>query len=83
MRHTFASALIRNNTNLKVTSVLCGHSSISITLDVYGYLLLDDTDGLADALADTMLGGSGSKMVATEASEGVSKDADLAQVVEV
>ncbi len=57
LRHTYASTLIRNNVNMKIVSTLCGHSSIMITMDVYGHLLPDETDGIADVLADEMLGG--------------------------
>ncbi len=64
LRHTYASALIRNNVSMKVVSTLCGHSSISITMDVYSHLLPDSTEGIADALAGTLLDQGGSKTVA-------------------
>jgi integrase len=64
LRHTYASALIRNNVSMKVVSHLCGHSSIGITMDTYAHLLPDSTDGVAEAVSGTMLGASGSKTVA-------------------
>ena len=64
LRHIYASALIRNNVSMKVVSHLCGHSSIGITMDVYAHLLPDSTDGVAEAVAGTMLGAIGSKTVA-------------------
>jgi len=64
LRHTYASALIRNNVSMKVVSTLCGHSSISITMKLYSHLLPDSTEGIAEALAGTMLGAGGSKTVA-------------------
>jgi len=57
LRHTYASGLVRNGVNMKIVSELCGHSSIMITMDVYGHLLPDEIDGIADVLADEMLGG--------------------------
>ena len=35
LRHTFATRCIENNTNYKAVSSILGHSSISITLDLY------------------------------------------------
>jgi integrase len=64
LRHTFESAVIRNYVSMKVVSTLCGHSSISITMNVYSYLLPDSTEGIADALAGALLGAGGRKVVA-------------------
>ncbi len=38
-RHTFASRLIANGENLKYISEQLGHSSIKITVDIYGHLI--------------------------------------------
>ena len=57
LRHSYASALIRKEVNMKVVSTLCGHSSITITMDTYSHLLPDETDGIGELLADEMLGG--------------------------
>lgn len=37
LRHTFATRLIKNTNDFKTVSELLGHSSISITLDIYTY----------------------------------------------
>jgi integrase len=39
LRHTFASLMIAANVNIKVLSEWLGHSSVSITLDLYGHLM--------------------------------------------
>ncbi len=83
LRHTYTSALICNNVGMKVISYLCGHSSITITMDVYGHLLPDATNGVAEALAETMLGKSGSKMVAERSQDAGRGDSDRAQVIEI
>ncbi len=42
LRHTFASLLIQQNTNVKYIQQQLGHSSINITLDVYSHLFEGD-----------------------------------------
>ena len=59
LRHTFANLLIRQGTNVKYIQQQFGHSSISITLDVYSHLFdgdyrhqvsrLDDAPANADS----------------------------------
>jgi integrase len=56
LRHSYASALIRKEVNMKVVSTLCGHSSITITMDRYSHLLPDETDGIGELLEQEMLG---------------------------
>lgn len=48
LRHTHAAMLIRRNIQPKIISERLGHSSIKITMDLYGYLM----PGLQDAVAD-------------------------------
>lgn len=43
-RHTFASLMIAAGVNIKAISVYMGHSSVAITLDLYGHLLPDDLE---------------------------------------
>ncbi len=62
LRHTYASLLIHNGENFKTISELLGHSSITITLDVYGHLLPQARGDVARRL-DTLLGGVGSDSV--------------------
>lgn len=41
LRHTFASMLFANGTDIKTISTLLGHSSVKITIDTYVHLLQD------------------------------------------
>jgi len=58
LRHSYASAMLRNNINVKVASVLMGHASVAFTLDVYSHLLPDDTADVGEKVAPAMLRGS-------------------------
>lgn len=49
LRHTFATRLISNGTSLAYVRDLLGHSSIQITVDVYGHLC---PSGSRDAIAN-------------------------------
>jgi site-specific recombinase XerD len=53
LRHTAASLLISNGAHAKAIQQLLGHSSISVTFDVYGHLFDADLDDLADRLENT------------------------------
>lgn len=50
LRHTHAALLIKMGIQPKVISERLGHTSISITMDVYGYLMEGLQSGVADAL---------------------------------
>lgn len=73
LRHTYASLLIANKEEPKRIQTLMGHSSIKITFDVYGHLLPNASDGVADRLGGLVFSedavASGSKMVATARAE--------------
>ncbi len=56
LRHTAASLLISNGAHAKAIQQLLGHSSISVTFDVYGHLFDADLDALADRLENTYQG---------------------------
>jgi integrase len=56
LRHTYASLLIANKEEPKRIQTLLGHSSIKITFDVYGHLLPNAADGVADRLGDLVFG---------------------------
>lgn len=50
LRHTCASLLIRSGAHAKAIQGHLGHSSITVTMDVYGHLFEDDMDELAQRL---------------------------------
>lgn len=50
LRHTHAAMLIKMNVQPKIISERLGHTSISITMDVYGYLMEGLQAGVAEAL---------------------------------
>jgi|TARA_B100001013_G_scaffold63848_1_gene33369 integrase len=54
LRHSHASQLIKDDVNIKTLSARLGHSTISITLDIYGHLL-PGMDERAAAVADRFL----------------------------
>jgi integrase len=47
LRHTCASLLIRSGAHAKAIQAHLGHSSITVTMDIYGHLFEDDMDELA------------------------------------
>jgi integrase len=50
LRHTCASMLIARGAHAKAIQQHLGHSSITVTFDVYGHLLPDEQDRIAAAL---------------------------------
>lgn len=70
LRHTFASILIDLGENPKYIQHQMGHSSIKITLDIYGHLMNDVNEEAASRLGEAIFGEDSSKMVA-ENKEGV------------
>ena len=44
LRHTFASKLIRQGTDIKIVSELLGHSSVAFTYNTYVHLLDDQKE---------------------------------------
>jgi len=63
LRHCFASLLIHNGEEPKKIQRIMGHASITTTYNIYGHLLPDATDGIANRLSDLVFG---SKTVATQ-----------------
>ncbi len=55
LRHTHITHLLMDNVPIKLVSQRAGHASVSITLDVYGHVLPDMQQGVAD-LIDRQLG---------------------------
>jgi len=54
-RHSAASLLLSEGVPLKIVQETLGHSTIALTADLYGHLMPDDTDKVADAM-DRALG---------------------------
>lgn len=50
LRHTAASLAIASGANVKVVQTMLGHQSATMTLDLYGHLLADQLDEVADAM---------------------------------
>ncbi|MGH8472575.1 MAG: tyrosine-type recombinase/integrase [Gammaproteobacteria bacterium] len=63
LRHTFASLLIANGEHPKRIQALMGHSSINVTMDVYGHLMPEGGGEVADRLGALVFCGSGRKTV--------------------
>lgn len=51
LRHTAASLAIAAGADIKVVQQMLGHSSATMTLDVYGHLFPDRLDEVADAMS--------------------------------
>jgi integrase len=54
LRHTCATLLLSKDVNPKIVSEMLGHSSVSITLDIYSHLLPDMQEKAAKALEETL-----------------------------
>ena len=63
LRHTFASLLIEQGENIKYIQSQLGHSSPTVTLDVYAHLMKPINQEAACKLENTIFGTTGSKMV--------------------
>ncbi|MGN1467511.1 MAG: tyrosine-type recombinase/integrase [Ruminococcus sp.] len=50
LRHTFATTLLKNGTDIKVVSKLLGHASVRITYDTYIHIIEDDVTDALDTL---------------------------------
>ena len=54
LRHTCATLLLSKDVNPKVVSEMLGHSSISVTLDIYSHLLPDMQEKATKALEEAL-----------------------------
>ena len=70
LRHTYASLLIEQGENIKYIQNQLGHSSPTVTLNVYAHLMKPTNQESAMRLENTIFETSGSKMVA-ESKKGV------------
>ncbi len=59
LRHTYASLLIERGEHPKYIQTQMGHSSINITMDVYGHLMRTVNQGAAKGLDEAVFGESG------------------------
>jgi len=64
LRHTYASLLIEQGENLKYIQTQLGHSNPTVTLNIYAHLMKPTNQEAACRLENTILNGTGSKMVA-------------------
>ena len=62
-RHTFASLLIHQSENIKYTQSQLGHSSPTVTLNVYSHLMNSVNQKSACKLENTVLKSSGHRMI--------------------
>ena len=69
LRHTYASLLIEQGENIKYIQSQLGHSSPSVTLNIYAHLMKPVNQEAACRLENTIFETSGSKMVATNKKE--------------
>jgi len=54
LRHTCATLLLSKDVNPKIVSEMLGHSSASITLDIYSHLMPDMQEMAAKALEEAL-----------------------------
>ena len=54
LRHTAASMLISNGASITAVAGILGHTSIKMTLNVYGHLYEDDASKYMDRLGDSL-----------------------------
>jgi integrase len=59
LRHCYASTLLADGVPLKTVSELLGHSSVSITADIYGHLTLETKRAAVERLGSIFAAGGG------------------------
>jgi integrase len=64
LRHTYASLLIEQGENIKYIQTQLGHSSPSVTLNIYAHLMQFINREAANRLENAIFETDGSKMVA-------------------
>jgi len=69
LRHTYASLLIERGEHPKYIQNQMGHSSINVTMDVYGHLMRTVNQGAAKGLDEAVFGESGDKMETSTSDE--------------
>lgn len=66
LRHSGASLMLAQGTDLYVVSEVLGHSSVAITKDVYGHLVEGQKRAAAQLMSSALLGGVGSRIGSQE-----------------
>ena len=69
LRHTYASLLVAQGEHPKYIQSQLGHSSIQVTMDVYGHLMTDVNQEAAIKLGKSVFGTDSSNMVASKQKE--------------
>jgi len=69
LRHTYASMLIEQGENIKYIQSQLGHSSPSVTLDIYAHLMNPTNQEAARKLEETIFASNSSKTVAKPAEQ--------------
>ncbi len=64
LRHTYASIQISKDVHPKYLQTQMGHSSITVTMDIYGHWMKGLNSEAANGMEDEVFGASGSKTVA-------------------
>lgn len=62
LRHTYASPLMAQGEHPKYTRSQMGHSSINVTMDIYGHLMETANQKAANLLGRTVLGSEDSRI---------------------
>jgi integrase len=70
LRHTYASLLIEQGENIKYIQTQLGHSSLTVTLNVYAHLMKPTNQEAACRLESTIFGATGHNLV-TESKKGL------------
>lgn len=70
LRHTFAAILISAGHNFKYIQNQMGHSSIQVTLDLYGHLMPEVFEGAAKKSEDFVFSGVSGNVMVTEDKKG-------------
>ena len=74
LRHTFASILIAAGHNLKYIQNQVGHSSIKVTMDLYGHLMPEVYVGAAQRSEDFVFSGRDGNVLVTDKEKGVTSE---------
>jgi integrase len=73
LRHTFASLLIEQGENIKYIQTQLGHSSPTVTWNVYAHLMKSTNQEAPSRLENTIFKTTGSKTVAKNKKEVIAK----------